>query len=283
MKLLTAVALVLFATCAVADNLETYNLHQRQASELIPILQPLLPPGSAISGQGYTLIVRGNADAQNTVQQLLEKLDASLHNLRISVRFSAPTRLTSNSSGADIRVHAGDGDTTIRGRAGQVPRDSAGQITVHGKDVSVRGGISEQYQTSTDDSEYSLRVLEGNTAYIRTGTAIPYGTQTVYPGGTVQGSIELHQVDSGFYVRPRLRGDEVLLDILPQREKESASGGGRIDTQSISTTVSAPLGQWTELGGVSTSSSQQSGQTLYSTSNTRNSDNAIFVKVDIIP
>lgn len=268
---------------AAADAIQTYNLTQRQASELIPIIQPMLPPGTALSGQGYTLLVRGNPDAQAMVEALLQKLDGALHNLKISVRFTAPAQTFRDSSGADVRVRSGDAQTTIGANAGKTPRDSSATVRLHGEDVDIRAGTRQQYQTASEDSDYTLRVLEGNTAFIQTGTDIPYGTQTLYPGGVVQNSVELRAVRSGFYVRPRLHGNEVLLDILPQQEKESASGGGRIDTQHVDTTTSARLGEWVELGGVSTASRQQSGSTLYSTTDVRNRNSTIYVKVEIIP
>ena len=41
-----------------AQSLEVIQLKHRSAQEVIPVLQPLLESGAAISGQDYTLFVR---------------------------------------------------------------------------------------------------------------------------------------------------------------------------------------------------------------------------------
>jgi hypothetical protein len=58
----------------------------------------------------------------------------------------------------------------------------------------------------------------------------------------------------------RLSGEEVMLDILPQRQSiAQGAGPGTVDTQQLSTTVRGRLGEWIDLGGtVRTSGDRQS-------------------------
>jgi type II secretory pathway component GspD/PulD (secretin) len=272
--------LLLPGLASTAEKLETYTLRQRQAGELIPIIRPMLPPGSAINGQAYTLIVRGDEAAHAVVRQVLQKLDGKLHNLRVSVRFTAPDVNHSESSGARLRLHARDDDAQLHAEIGKTPPGASATLITRGKNGSARIAGKDTYRSGSDDSDYHLRVLEGRAAFVQTGTTIPYGTQTIYPGGSRLNSVQFHDVRSGFYVRPRLNGEQVLLDILPHQQQPA--GDGRIDTQHVRTTVSGKLGQWIALGGVSASRQRGSNQALYTRTDTQNKNTTIYVRVEII-
>ncbi|MGD9000037.1 MAG: hypothetical protein PVF75_06460, partial [Granulosicoccaceae bacterium] len=236
--------------------------------------------GSAINGQAYTLIVRGDEAAHAVVRQVLQKLDGKLHNLRVSVRFTAPGVNHNESSGARLRLHTRDDDAQFHADIGKTPPDASTTLRAGDKNSSARIAGKDTYHSDSDDSDYHLRVLEGRAAFVQTGTAIPYGTQTTYPGGSRQNSVQLHDVRSGFYVRPRLNGEQVLLDILPHQQQPA--GRGRIDTQHVRTTVSGKLGQWIALGGASTSRQRNSNQALYTRTDTQNKNTSIYVRVEII-
>jgi hypothetical protein len=69
---------------------------------------------------------------------------------------------------------------------------------------------------------------------------------------------QLQDVTSGFYVVPRLNGDEVTLEIM-QHDDRPGQRRGAINTQSAGTVVRGRLGEWVELGGVETSNNSQEG------------------------
>lgn len=276
-----AILLLGTVAAAAAEQLVSYTLKQRQAEELIPIIKPLLPANSAISGQGYTLIVRGDEQAHSVVSQILGQLDHKLQNLQISVRFSSPAVTHDSAAGGRVRIRTGDDDTQVSASGGEVPVPAPASVDIRGKDGRISVGAGETYSTIDDSSDYRLRVLEGNAAFIHSGSDVPYGTQTVYPGGVVQGSIELQPVRSGFYVRPRLNGDQVLLDIYPQQERLPPGGAGQIETQHAQTTLSGTLGEWIEIAAVSQSVQTTDKHTLYSTRQSTSSNRSIYVKVEI--
>jgi type II secretory pathway component GspD/PulD (secretin) len=65
-------------------------------------------------------------------------------------------------------------------------------------------------------------------------------------------STQYRDVNSGFYVRPRLNGDRVTLEISTQNDAvEGSSYGGApaVRAQQVTTTVSGRLGEWMVLGG----------------------------------
>jgi len=71
-------------------------------------------------------------------------------------------------------------------------------------------------------------------------------------------AMEYRELSSGFDVLPRLNGDRVLLDIATQQERTTDQGRAATAMQRASTTVAGRLGEWIELGGVTSSLSEQS-------------------------
>ena len=74
----------LMACVAVAQSLEIIELRYRSAAEVIPILQPLLESGGALTGQDYKLFVR--ASSANLAQ--LRKALAAKLDLPLAIRHS---------------------------------------------------------------------------------------------------------------------------------------------------------------------------------------------------
>ncbi len=66
------------------------------------------------------------------------------------------------------------------------------------------------------------------------------------------------QLGTGFYVRPRVHGEQVTVEINPSRQRESLEGRGQITTQSLHTTVSGRLGEWLAIGAVQEESRDRS-------------------------
>jgi hypothetical protein len=62
-------------------------------------------------------------------------------------------------------------------------------------------------------------------------------------------------------VLPRVSGDRVTVEINPQRERPGRIPGSA-SIQSVSTVVSAPLGEWMEIGGAIETGSVQSSANL---------------------
>jgi hypothetical protein len=88
-------------------------------------------------------------------------------------------------------------------------------------------------------------------------------------------------VTTGFYVRPRLSGDQVTLEINPQ--KQSLGGRGVVATQSLNTMVSGHLDQWLDIGGVNQSSQSQSSGLLRYGQSQEQQNRRIQIKVEVLP
>lgn len=236
MKVLTGswriVLLCLAAMAAQAQSLEIIELEHRSASEVIPILQPLVEPGGALSGSDYKLFVRASAGNVAQLRRALAEIDREPRQLTVSVRRATRQAIE----------HEAIGGTAVIGNQG-------GRVTVHATDGSASG---------KDSSINTVLVMEGGSAFIATGQSVPFVT-AVAAGGRrpwIAASTTYRDVNSGFLVTPRINGERVTLDISQQSQRLGANAS-TIETQNIETQVSGALGQWIALGGVSESAQTQ--------------------------
>jgi hypothetical protein len=83
-------------------------------------------------------------------------------------------------------------------------------------------------------------------------------------------------LSTGFCVVPRVRGGQVLLEIAPQSAQMGLNDYGTVETETIRTTVSVPLGHWVEIGAIGQQHHDRHSGLYLSTQTTE----AVFVKVD---
>lgn len=255
------VLLALSSALAYAgDRIEIIALKHRSAEELMPLIRPLLDPNEALSGSGYQLIVRAAPARQDEIRALVAQLDQSARQLRISVRRAAREEIERERVQANVAIGAG-GEVETRGRAiVRSTRDKGGERNY-----------------------FDVTALEGTPAFIHTGEAFP---TPIRQGQIVDGrvvitqGIEYQQLNSGFYALARTRGNEVTVDVSPQREVLDPRGGGHIQTTSLVTTVRGRLGEWLELGGTSQQRSYHGGGILRSTRGKDESQQTLWLKVD---
>ena len=139
---------------------------------------------------------------------------------------------------------------------------------------------------NADADTQQIQVLEGHEALIQVGQSVPVLERSVTTsGGTaaLQDQLAYQDVMRGFYVLPRLNGDQVTLDVSPYHDKLSQQQGGAIDVQRIHTTVSGRLGAWLEVGGsVQEESRQDSGYTHSAHTGSRD-QRRVLLKVEEVP
>lgn len=253
-------------SAAPEQRIESIELSHRPAAELAPILQPLLRSDEALTAQGFTLILRASPETLEQIRAAIQKLDLPARNLFISVLRSR-VQLTD--------AQRLEGAVSIRGPAGGV---SIGAPTQEGVEVRAE----RRYSAGARDTVHSLRVLDGDRAFIDTGSAVPYPAAAVLGrGGVVGGGIEYKGLREGFLVLPRTRGDAVMLEIEPLSEQRAP--GGAIRAENAATTLSARLGEWVLLGGVGRAASE-SGRSIVERHQTRTDEDLwIYVKVEPTP
>jgi hypothetical protein len=129
----------------------------------------------------------------------------------------------------------------------------------------------------------TLQTLDGHAVSIETGQSIPLPSQSVlglgYGRALVLGQeSQYRRVAAGFSVTPKLSGEFVVLDIASRFERPSREGEARIDEQSVGATLSAPLGEWVEIGGEAVAAERaESNANVYST---RSDAFKTFIKVE---
>src|SRR5688500_16118103 len=254
-RALLALGIGLMAIAAFAQSLETIELKNRTAQEIIPTIQPLLAPGGALTGQDYTLFVRTTSSNLAEIRRVVAQLDRAQRQLLVSVRTATQQEL--QREGIAI-----EGELSTRGA----------RARVGGADTNAR---------SNRDGVASVSVLEGNAAMIDNGSSVPVVTAVIGAGGRrpwVGAQTEYRDLPNGFLVTPRVNGDTVILDI---QQRSDALRGGQIETQRLQTQVSGRVGAWISLGGVvasSTTSQRGIGSRSYST---QADDRGVWVKVEV--
>lgn len=248
--ILASLALLLFAAPAGAE-LEVIELKHRSAEEVLPIVRPLLDEGDVASGMNYQLILRTSPGHLAEIRKLLESIDIAPRRLKITVMQDVDSdtvaRLTEVSGSIGLGREA---RVSVPGS-----RDNSG-LSVEagrGKD-SLRARVSSASSLEDDRKTQQLQVLEGNRALVRSGLSLPVPLRQIIrrPWGTeVVETTEYRQVDSGFYVLPRISGDRVTLEISAQNDA-LAPGGiyPTTRTQQTSSTVSGRLGEWLVIGEI---------------------------------
>jgi type II secretory pathway component GspD/PulD (secretin) len=247
------------ASAALAQStLEVIPLRHRTAEQVIPVLQPLLEPGGALSGQLNQLIVRTSPGNLAQIRAALDAIDRPQRRLTISVRFDSVQ------------------DVARREVQGAVRITSEGGLS-----AAVRVDNASARQDELVDQR--IQVLEGGRATIAAGQSRPLRVRQVIQtpsGPVVRETTEIQGAATGFDVVPRLAGGEVILEIAPQRENFVPGRSGAIQTERIESTVRGRLGEWIELGGASSSSSRSEGAMLSSRERTATGDRRVWVKVE---
>lgn len=260
MKRLTAIAMgIMLALPSLAqERVEVIVLNYRTAEQVIPLVQPLVGPAGAVTGMQNRLIVRTTPERLAQIREVLAGIDTAPQRLTITVRRDAEAEAAQAGAAASARIGPGGG-------------------------VSARVWSSRTEAGQAD--EQRIQVLEGHRAFIRTGTAVPYRSQTITrdPWGrvVVQESTTFHDVDTGFEVVPRLAGERVWLTIHPRRGQINPDHS--VQVESASTTVSGRLGEWIELGGIDSAASDQGRGIAYGSRGTQAAGTRLWVRVERLP
>jgi len=243
--LLLAVLLASTGHTAAADwPLTIIDLHHRLPDEVVPLLAPLAGPDGVVTGANGSLFVRASPDRLADLRQALARIDRPARNLLVEVRRASATTTARRAAGISIDEPVGD-----QGRIRVGPGRGTGIGAAAGSNRDQRQVLQQ------------VRVMDGGEAYIAVGEERPQvWRETVrLPGGTIQRSTAGYAAaGTGFYVRPRLRGDEVTVDIS-SRDAAFADGhrGAGIATGALETKITGPVGEWLPLGTVAESAAGQ--------------------------
>ena len=258
--LAVTLVIALVPMAAIADDavIEVLRVRNRPAADLVPPLEAVLGEEATVTAFDGKLIVRAPRHLLPEVRRLVAHLDSRLRSLSITVRQGRDLNAGGRSAGA--AVAAGPGG------------------------VAVGGHVAQGKGTETSDDVHYVRALEGTPAWITLGESVPIPTTVVAPapgGATVVSGTAWQQVDRGFWVVARVAGDRVTLEI--ETALDRARPEGVVQTQGVSTTVSATLGEWISLGEIAQEEEARGSGILYTGQSQRSELRSVQVRVDAIP
>jgi len=218
---------------------EVIPLFNRPASEVIPLISPLLEDTDRVIADGSNLIVKSAPERLGELIMLIDKLDAPLNNLLITVIQSR--RTTARELNAAARANL------------KLPRNNQLKPS-----TGITGHYYQTNDRNSNESTQTIRVLEGNPAHISVGNSYPIQNFQIYNFGygypAVSTATEFIDATTGFSVTPRLieqnpslEKQQVILEILPW--SENVNTNGQIETRNAQSTIKINLGEWVELGG----------------------------------
>ncbi|MCG8378886.1 MAG: hypothetical protein MI865_05340 [Proteobacteria bacterium] len=286
MKKLALTCLLIFTigispVVAESMKIEIIPMKSRPVNDVIPILKPLVVEGGTVTGMNNQLIIKTTPSNLKQIKSVLAQLDQAPRNLMISVKQDVDGNINIKEGGVSGRYNSDN----VRI---DVPDDGRGGTIIQGTDSD--GNVIRYRRLDTqsrleDRNVFRIQTLEGSPAYINTGHSVPLPTQTtVVTGGgvVVQDGVEYRDVTSGFYVLPRLSGDNVTLLVSPQLSRVTPNQAATFDVQNIETTVSGKLGEWIAIGGATQRFSDDSKRNLITTKRRGQEQRNVLIKVEVI-
>ena len=230
-------AAVLGRSSLPAAEVDVIRVQYRRAAELVPIVETLLSVEGTVtvSERTNSLVVVGTPEAIQRVRAYLERYDQPVEQVRIRVRFDT----TGGTEEQAVAVRGKYSTDDLSVATGGKRRD--------GVDIS----LADRERRQRSHSESFVVAMSGSPAFIITGKEIPYHHGSPFyrryaPGG---GTTTWQSVESGFEVTPTVVGENVHLKIVPRLAYDDREDAV-IRFFAAQTEVTAPLGQWVEIGGV---------------------------------
>lgn len=251
----------------LAAEVDVIKVHYRRAAELIPIVETLLSTEGTVtvSERTNSLVVVGTPEAIQRVHAYLERFDQPVEQVRIRVRF--------DTKGADE-----ERAVTVRGR---YSTDDLSVTTGGKRRDGVDISVADRERRQKSYSESFVVAMSGSPAFIITGKEIPYQRGSPFfrryaPGG---GTTTWQNVESGFEVTPTIVGDTVHLKIVPRLAYDDRKDAV-IRFFAAQTELTAPLGQWVEIGGADQQQNEIFNEILSQRKGRENTATTMFLMVE---
>ncbi len=264
-KIALLLLIILHSLVAGAEEsiIEVISLTNRPASEIQPLLSPLLDGTDQVRADGANLLVKTTPERLANIQALVKQLDTPQNNFLITVMQSRQTNAAELNAALRAKL------AMQNGRLADNP-------------TAMMGHVYQTRDSDLNESTQVLRTMEGNAAFIQTGKAYPMQNSQIYQDNygnvAVTTNNQIQEVTTGFAVTPRLSGQQVTLDVEPW--SDAMNGRGQIETHSARTTLRINLGEWVELGGVNQTESYNSAGAPARIRQTNDDQLHILVKVD---
>ena len=258
---------LLFSNIVIAETeFKIIPLQHRFASDLLPIVTPMVGADGTVTGIDNQLILRASPEHMREIEETVSKLDAARVNRRITIQ--------SNSNMQNQHEHI---EATGAAKVGKVTVSNDRHTIPNSGRIEIENGSRD---TSLNSNQF-INVLDGERAFIRVGQTIPYTeewvtiTRRYVQIGRTTG---WHEISTGFAVRPHTIGNQVELEITPRIARPNNQGF--IDFEELTTVINTSLGSWVDIGGSMQNNDEVSRKILgiQRASNQQNSN--LIVRVD---
>ncbi|MGD2184556.1 MAG: secretin N-terminal domain-containing protein [Desulfobacterales bacterium] len=261
------VAAALRCSALLAAEVDVIKVQYRRAADLVPVVQALLSAEGTVtvSERTNSLVVVDTPEAIQRVHAYLERFDQPVAQVRIRVRFH--TTAADDESAVAVRGRYSTDDLSV----------ATGGKTRDGVDISV----ADRERRRKSVSESFVVAMSGSPAFIRTGKEIPYrhGPAFIRRYAPGDGTIAWQNVESGFEVTPTIVGDNVHLKIVPRLAYDDRKDAV-IRFYAAQTELTAPLGQWVEIGGTDDQRNEIVKEILSQRSSGENRATSMFLMIE---
>ena len=280
---LTIYLVLLLPQIALAGNmqLEVIPLQNRMVDDVIPIIRPLVAPGGTITGMNNQLIVKTTPSNLAEIKQILSRIDHAPRKLMITVK----QNIDGNSHLREDSLTGEYVSDNVQINTGHDHSNEGLSISAGDKNSNVRYRTLNSTARADDRNTFKVQALEGRPAFINQGQSIPVDSSTAYVtkhGVVVNQSTDYYETRSGFYVLPRLNGNQVTLLAATDLSSVQTGSHPTVNVQGVETTVTGRLGQWMELGGIDQSFNHGTRQNFSSSSVRGQELSTVLIKVDEI-
>ena len=259
----------LFAVQAFAENeFKIFTLQHRFAEDLLPTIKPMVGNEGTASGIQNQVIVRASHDRMVEIEQIVDTLDVTRQNLKITVKRQNNARFTDDNFIVNGRKRIGN----VQIGTYHYPRNTRDGVEID---------INNNQANSNNLSNQFINVGDGGQAYISIGQSVPFTQEWITFTRKyvhVQQTTQFIDVSTGFTVSPRLVGNQIELQVTPRLAQLNNSG--TIDFEELSTTVMVNRGEWVDLGGILQQKDEVSRAILNSQSSISSQNNQLSIRVD---
>ena len=259
--------LLLICSSAFAETeFKIFSLQHRFASDLLPIVEPMVGADGTANAIDSQLIVRAQPERMREIEALVANMDIARVNRKITVNTS--NNIQSQRERVEAKGATKVGKLTISNDRKAKPNNGR---------VDIENSSSKTQQSSNQ----FINVLDGERAFIRIGQLVPFTQEWVTITRRyiqVDRFTDWREVTTGFAVRPRTIGNEVELEITPRIAR--LNNQGYIDFEELTTVIRTSLGAWVDIGDTMQQNDEVSRKILGFQNSSSLQNSTLSVKVD---
>ena len=159
MRTFLAVAFLALALPALAQQqVVILPLHHRTVEDVLPVLEPLLEPGGALSGMSGQLIIRTSPGNLEDLKKVLAAVDRPPRQLLIHVSQTRQADSRARSFGVSGSVNIGD---DVRVVSPGVGRSSGPGVSVRGDGSRITAYGQDTRRSTQGKADQFVRVMDG--------------------------------------------------------------------------------------------------------------------------